>query len=76
MKRKRVRRLWFDEGLRVSAGDVVQTLDQVAHERGRVPDFVRFDNGLEFVAHAVADWCHTSGTEIYRSGFALVERLD
>ncbi len=48
----------------------------IAHERGRVPDFVRFDNGLEFVAHAVADWCHTSGTEIYRSGFALVERLD
>ena len=29
---------------------------EVNDERG-APGFVRFDNGPEFVAHAVADWC-------------------
>jgi len=45
----------------VCADDVVATLDRLAVERGRAPAFVRFDNGPEFVAHAVADWCATSG---------------
>lgn len=26
------------------------------------PAFVRFDNGPEFVAHAIADWCTMHGT--------------
>ena len=41
----------------IGADRVVATLARIAAERGRPPAFVRFDNGLEFVAHAVADWC-------------------
>ncbi len=35
---------------------VVATLDKLAAERG-APAFVRFDNGPEFIARAVADCC-------------------
>ena len=45
----------------ITADDVVAVLDRLAAERGRPPAFVRFDNGPEFVAHAVADWCAESG---------------
>ncbi len=31
-------------------------------ERG-VPGFVRLDNGPEFIAHAVADWCRSNGVD-------------
>jgi putative transposase len=40
----------------IDADRVVATLDRLAVERG-APAFVRFDNGPEFIAHAVADWC-------------------
>jgi putative transposase len=40
----------------INADAVVATLDSLAAERG-APAFLRFDNGPEFVAHAVADWC-------------------
>jgi putative transposase len=40
----------------IDADLVVATLDRLACERG-APAFVRFDNGPEFIAHAVADWC-------------------
>jgi transposase InsO family protein len=45
----------------IGADDVVNTLTRLAVERGGPPAFVRFDNGPEFVAHAVADWCAESG---------------
>lgn len=41
---------------RIDADRVVEVLDAVAALRG-YPAFVRFDNGGEFIAHAVADWC-------------------
>ena len=41
----------------IDADRVVATLDRIARERGGPPAFVRFDNGPEFVAWAVADWC-------------------
>jgi len=41
----------------IGADRVVATLARIAAERGRPPAFVRFDNGPEFVAHAIADWC-------------------
>lgn len=41
----------------IDADRVVATLDRLAIERGGPPAYVRFDNGPEFVAHAVADWC-------------------
>ncbi len=40
----------------IDADHVVAVLDKIAGVRG-YPKFVRFDNGPEFVAHAVADWC-------------------
>ena len=44
----------------IDADLVVATLDRLALTRG-TPAFVRFDNGPEFVAHAVADWCRFNG---------------
>jgi putative transposase len=45
----------------IDADKVVATLDRLAAARG-APAYVRFDNGPEFVAHAVADWCRFNGT--------------
>ena len=44
----------------IDADKVVATLDALALELGP-PAFVRFDNGPEFIAHAVADWCRFNG---------------
>lgn len=41
---------------RIDADQVVAVLDGLLLERG-VPGYLRFDNGPEFVANAVADWC-------------------
>jgi len=47
----------------IDADRVVAILDRIALQRG-FPAFVRFDNGPEFIAAAVADWCrfNTIGT--------------
>lgn len=45
----------------ITADDVVATLDRLAIERGRPPAFVRFDNGPEFIAIVVAEWCAEAG---------------
>lgn len=47
----------------IDADDVVNILDRIVAERGMAPGFVRFDNGPEFIAHAVADWCRFTGAE-------------
>ena len=44
----------------IDADRVVATLDRLTVERG-APAFVRFDNGPEFIAAAVADWCRFNG---------------
>ncbi len=44
----------------IDADKVVATLDRIALQRG-YPAFVRFDNGPEFIANAVADWCRFNG---------------
>jgi putative transposase len=44
----------------IDADLVVATLDRLALERG-APAYLRFDNGPEFIAHAVADWCRFNG---------------
>jgi putative transposase len=46
----------------IDADRVVATLDRLVIERG-APAFVRFDNGPEFIAHAVADWCRFNGVD-------------
>ena len=40
----------------IDADKVVATLDRLMLMRG-APAFVRFDDGPEFIANAVADWC-------------------
>jgi putative transposase len=44
----------------IDADRVVATLDRIALRNG-FPAFVRFDNGPEFIAAAVADWCRFNG---------------
>ena len=43
------------------ADHVVRVIERLARER-RAPRYVRFDNGPEFIAFAVADWCRFNGT--------------
>jgi putative transposase len=45
----------------IDADGVVACLERIAAERG-APIYVRFDNGPEFIANAVADWCRFNGT--------------
>ena len=47
----------------IDADDVVNVLDRLARQRGSAPAFVRFDNGPEFIAIAVADWCRFNACE-------------
>lgn len=46
----------------IDADGVVAVLDRLARERG-APCYLRFDNGPEFIARAVADWCRFNGTD-------------
>jgi putative transposase len=46
----------------IDADAVVAVLERLAVERGGPPGFVRFDNGPEFVAHAIVDWAQLNGT--------------
>jgi len=45
----------------IDADKVVDLLDRLAGER-QPPNFLRFDNGPEFIAHAVNDWCRFNNT--------------
>ncbi len=53
--------LAIDVDRSINADDVVRCLDRLAAQRG-AQAYVRFDNGPEFIAHAVADWCRFNGT--------------
>jgi len=44
----------------IDADGVVAVLDAIAAVRG-FPVYVRFDNGPDFIAHAVNDWCRFNG---------------
>jgi putative transposase len=48
--------LAIDVARSITADDVVNGLDALAAERG-APCYLRMDNGPEFVAHAINDWC-------------------
>jgi putative transposase len=50
----------------IDADAVVAVLYRLAAQRGATPVYVRFDNGPEFGAHAIADWCGFAGAA---SGF-------
>jgi putative transposase len=49
-------------GRHCDADKVVDTLDMIVVTRG-APAFVRFDNGPEFIARAVADWCRFNAVD-------------
>jgi putative transposase len=53
--------LAIDVNRSVDADGVVEVLDRLALQR-EAPNYVRFDNGPEFVAHAVNDCCRFNGT--------------
>ena len=41
---------------RMEARDVIRILDEAVIQRGSAPEFIRSDNGPEFVALAVQEW--------------------
>ena len=53
--------LAIDVGRSITADDVVARLEQLSAERG-APCYLRMDNGPEFVAHALNDWCRFNGS--------------
>ena len=69
--------LTIDVARSITADDVVNRLDELMKERG-APHFLRMDNGPEFVAHALNDWCrfNKAGLSLHRPGFTLAERMD
>ena len=46
----------------ITAEDTVVTLDRLVALRGVAPEHIRCDNGPEFIAHALRDWCLASST--------------
>jgi putative transposase len=48
-------------GRTCTADGVVETLDRLVAVRG-APGFLRMDNGPEFIAWAIKDWCRMAGT--------------
>lgn len=48
--------LAIEVGRSIDADGVVDVLHRFVLHNG-APHYVRFDNGPEFVAHAVHDWC-------------------
>jgi hypothetical protein len=46
---------------RIDVGATVRVLDHLVAERGATPRFVRCDNGPEFTANALRDWCRFIG---------------
>jgi putative transposase len=53
---------------RIDADRTVAVLDRLVAARGRSPRFIRCDNGPEFTANALRDWCRFS-----RAGSAYIE---
>lgn len=46
---------------RMESADVIRILDAAVLERGSAPEFIRSDNGPEFIARAVQDWIKQRG---------------
>ncbi len=47
---------------RIDSDATVSVLERLSASRGRVPEFVRCDNGPEMTANALKDWCRFAGT--------------
>jgi putative transposase len=53
---------------RIDADATVAVLERLVAQRPQAPQFIRMDNGPELTAHAIRDWCRTSG-----AGSAYIE---
>jgi putative transposase len=55
---------------RIDADETVKVLDRLVVERGTAPRFIRCDNGPEFTANALRDWCrfNQAGTSYIEPG--------
>jgi transposase InsO family protein len=51
----------------IDADQTVTALEKIVIDRGVAPTFIRCDNGPELTAHALADWCRTSGAGTHSS---------
>jgi len=54
-------------GRSITADDVVGALDEACARRG-APELIRCDNGPEFIAAAIQDWCH-----LHHTGTAYID---
>ena len=45
---------------RITAAGTMAVLDQIVEERGYAPAFVALDNGPEFIADTLQDWCRAT----------------
>jgi putative transposase len=52
--------LWIEVARRIDADATVAVLERIAARRG-APELIRMDNGPELTAHAIRDWCRTTG---------------
>jgi Integrase core domain len=46
---------------RIGADDTASMLERVVERRGRAPELIRCDNGPEFIAQSLRDWCRFAG---------------
>ena len=68
--------LAIEVGRSIDADAVVACLERITADRG-APVYLRFDNGPEFIAYAVADWCRFNGAgTLFIDPGPLAERLD
>lgn len=52
--------LWIEVARRIDADATVAVLERIAVQRG-APELIRMDNGPELTAHAIRDWCRSTG---------------
>lgn len=75
------RALWTQAHYSISARKLITVLDQVVAWRG-IPEYIRCDNGPEFIAHSLAAWAERNGVELRHiqpgkpSQNGLIERLN
>ena len=55
----------------IDADAAVACLDKAASAKGRFPENIRCDNGPEFTANALRDWCRFAGTKTKYTGPGL-----
>ena len=65
--RKKIQRLWREEGLRVPAKRRKRyrlgiSTTPAARLRAKRPELLRMDSGPELTANALRDWCHFGGS--------------